>query len=140
MNIAFSVQLPVDAKSVPLVRGLLRQALEHIGVVENGIDELVLALTEACANVVQHAQEDGDYEVHVDIDEPVCRISVIDNGEGFDPASPTAAIEDAQGGQGLVLMRALVDELHFRRDADGRHRVTLEKRLGGYPTLRSVPD
>ena len=57
MNIAFSVQLPVDAKSVPLVRGLLRQALEHIGVVENGIDELVLALTEACANVVQHAGE-----------------------------------------------------------------------------------
>jgi serine/threonine-protein kinase RsbW len=140
MRIEFTVRLPVDSQSVPFVRGLCRKALEHLGVDGDTIDEVVLALNEACANVVQHAQEDGDYEVHVDIDEPVCRISVIDNGEGFDPASPTAAIEDAQGGQGLVLMRALVDDMHFRRDADGRHRVTLEKRLGGYPTLRSVPD
>ena len=84
MNIAFSVQLPVDAKSVPLVRGLLRQALEHLGVVETGIEELVLALTEACANVVQHAGEHDDYQVDVAIDDQICRITVLDNGQGFD--------------------------------------------------------
>ena len=55
MNIAFSVRLPVDAQSVPLVRGLLRQALQHLGVVSDGIDDVLLALTEACANVVRHA-------------------------------------------------------------------------------------
>ena len=30
MNIEFSVRLPTDAQSVPLMRGLLRQALEHL--------------------------------------------------------------------------------------------------------------
>ncbi len=33
-------------------------------------------------------------------------------------------------------MQALVDELAFERDPDGRHRVTLEKRLTGRPVLR----
>ena len=136
MNIAFSVQLPVDAKSVPLVRGLLRQALEHLGVVETGIEELVLALTEACANVVQHAGEHDDYQVDVAIDDAICRITVFDNGQGFDPTATPTPISPLDGGRGLMLMRALVDRLQFKNAEDGRHGVTLEKRLTTSPKLR----
>ena len=141
MNIAFSVRLPVDAQSVPLVRGLLRQALEHLGVAASGIDDILLALTEACANVVQHAGHHEEYQVDVAIDDTVCRISVLDDGDGFDPE----AVEDEQprspleGGRGLLLMRALVDRLAFVQDEDGRHRVTLEKRLNVSPKLRLLP-
>lgn len=138
MNISFSVRLPVDAHSVPLARGMLRQALEHLGVVESGIEEIVLALTEACANVVQHAGEHDEYQVDVAIDDHVCRISVLDDGAGFDvdavvstqPGSPL------EGGRGLLLMRALVDRLSFRGAEDGRHRVILEKELVTQPKLR----
>jgi serine/threonine-protein kinase RsbW len=99
----FSVRLPTDAQSVPLVRGLLRQALQYLEVAEHGIQEIVLALTEACANVVQHERS---------------------------PLDP---------GRGLILMRALVDRLDFVLDEDGRHRVTLEKRLDVSPKLRLLP-
>ncbi len=142
MNIAFSVRLPVDAQSVPLVRGLLRQALEHFGVAAAGIDDILLALTEACANVVQHAGDQDEYQVDVAIDDTVCRISVLDDGDGFDPE----AVEDEQprspleGGRGLLLMRALVDRLAFRETADGRHGVFLEKQLATpSPRLRLLP-
>ena len=54
MDIAFDVLLPVDARSVPLIRGPLRQAREHRGVVPAGIEEVLLALSEAGANVVRH--------------------------------------------------------------------------------------
>ena len=136
MNIAFSVQLPVDAKSVPLVRGLLRQALEHLGVVETGIEELVLALTEACANVVQHAGEHDDYQVDVAIDDHMCRITVFDNGQGFDPMATPIPLSPLDGGRGLMLMRALVDRLQFKNAEDGRHGVILEKQLTTSPKLR----
>ena len=141
MNVHFSVRLPTDAQSVPLVRGLLRQALTYLGVAETGIQEIVLALTEACANVVQHAGEHEEYQVDIAIDDEVCRISVLDHGEGFD----VAALETDQprspldGGRGLLLMRALVDRLDFVQDADGRHRVTLEKSLNTSPKLRLLP-
>jgi anti-sigma regulatory factor (Ser/Thr protein kinase) len=138
VNISFNVRLPVDAKSVPLARGLLRQALEHLGVVETGIEELVLALTEACANVVQHAGEHDDYQLDVEIDDELCRITVLDNGEGFDPAATPTPSSPLDGGRGLLLMRALVDRLQFKHTEDGRHGVILEKRLVTSPRLRVV--
>ena len=138
MKIEFSVRLPVDAQSVPLVRGLVRQALGHLGVVASGIEEIVLALTEACANVVHHAGEHEEYQVDVSIDDDVCRISVLDDGPGFDVDSVMAAAPPSplEGGRGLVLMQALVDELQFLQDENGRHGVYLEKRLVTSPKLR----
>jgi serine/threonine-protein kinase RsbW len=140
VNISFSVRLPVDAQSVPLVRGLLRQALEHLAVVESCSEEIVLALTEACANVVQHAGEQDEYQVDVAIDDHVCRISVLDNGEGFDVSATPTPLSPLEGGRGLILMRALVDRLQFKDAEDGRHRVILEKQLVTQPRLRVVSE
>jgi anti-sigma regulatory factor (Ser/Thr protein kinase) len=140
MDIAFTVRLPVDSTSVPFVRGLCRQALEHLGVHRTIVDEVALALTEACANVVHHAGEHAEYEVQVAIDDALCRISVFDDGDGFDPDAlpdPTGR-SPLEGGRGLLLMQALVDRLSFRHESDGRHRVTLEKRLTSPRPLRLV--
>lgn len=137
MDIAFTVRLPVDVGSVPFVRGLCRQALEHLGVDRSVVEETTLALTEACANVVQHAGQHAEYEVAVAIDDSLCRITVVDDGSGFDreEAEGRAGL-DVDGGAGVRLMQALVDSLSFRRDAEGRHRVSLEKRLSSRPPLR----
>jgi serine/threonine-protein kinase RsbW len=76
----------------------------------------------------------------VSIDDELCRISVLDDGEGFDPAKiAVAQPTEAERGRGLVLMRALVDRLQFVQDEDGRHRVTFEKRLSNQPHLRLLP-
>ncbi|MGY1746775.1 ATP-binding protein [Blastococcus sp. SYSU D00695] len=140
MDIAFTVTLPVDTGSVPFVRGLTRQALEHLGIARPVVDEVTLALTEACANVVQHSGEHAHYEVGVEIDDRLCRITVWDDGRGLDPlAAPNTrdGRDRAEGGTGLLLMQALVDSLDFRHDPDGRHRVTLEKELASpRPSLR----
>ena len=137
MDIAFSVRLPRDARSLPLMRGLLRQALEHLSVATPAIEEIVLALTEACANVVQHAGEHEEYQVDVAITDDTCRISVLDEGHGFDFDSAVApAGSPLEAGRGLVLMKALVDDLQFVRAEDGRHRVELTKRLRTEPKLR----
>ena len=134
MQIGFSVRLPGDAHSLPLMRALCRQALEHLGVAGTTVDEITLALSEACANAVQHAGGREDYEVEMQIDDVDCRISVLDRGAGL----PATATGDGGGspdddGSGLILMRALVDDLDFRLDPDGRHRVTLVKHLGLVP-------
>ena len=138
VDIAFTVHLPVDTDSVPFIRGLCRQALEHLHTERTVVDEVALALTEACANVVQHAGEHAEYEVAVAIDDRLCRISVVDSGAGLDPAARSgrdggSPLDESRG---LLLMQALVDRLDFRHESDGRHRVTLEKQLAGRPSLR----
>jgi serine/threonine-protein kinase RsbW len=137
MDISFSVRLPRDARSLPLMRGLLRQALDHLDVVTRTVEEIGLALTEACANVVQHAGEQEEYQVDVTITDDTCRISVLDEGQGFDFQSSVAPEgSPLEAGRGLVLMKALVDDLQFVRSEDGRHRVELTKRLRTEPKLR----
>ena len=137
MDISFSVRLPRDARSLPLMRGLLRQALEHLDVATPTVEEIVLALTEACANVVQHAGEHEEYQVDVAITDDTCRISVLDEGHGFEFESAVAPEgSPLEAGRGLVLMKALVDDLQFVRAEDGRHRVELTKRLRSEPKLR----
>jgi serine/threonine-protein kinase RsbW len=137
MDISFSVRLPRDARSLPLMRGLLRQTLEHLDVATRTIEEIVLALTEACANVVQHAGQHEEYQVDIAITDDLCHLSVVDDGQGFDfenAAAPEGSPLEA--GRGLMLMKALVDNLEFVRSEDGRHRVVLEKRLRAEPPLR----
>ncbi len=137
MDISFTVRLPVDVDSVPFVRGLCRQALDHLRVERPVVEETTLALTEACANVVQHAGPHAEYEVSVAIDDRLCRITVVDDGTGFDRAeAESRAGLESDGGEGVRLMQALVDSLDFRRDDRGRHRVSLEKRLSSRPSLR----
>jgi serine/threonine-protein kinase RsbW len=140
MDISFTVSLPVDSTSVPFVRGLCRQALEHLQVDPAVVGEVLLALTEACANVVQHAGDHAGFEVQVAIAGGECRISVFDDGSGLDPADlPSAGARPSlDDGRGLLLMQSLVDRLSFRHESDGRHRVTLEKRLTTLPPLRLV--
>lgn len=130
MDVLLSVRLPIDLHSVPFARGLLRQALEHVAVGPDAVDDLLLALTEACANVVQHAAVDDDYEVQVELRQAVCRISVLDHGPGLDvdaPSTPEGSL--LEGGRGLMLMRDRVDDVRSERGPDGRHRVVLEKLL-----------
>lgn len=139
MDVRFAVRLPLDVRSVPFARALIRQALEHVSVVPDVVDDLALALTEACANVVEHAAVDDDYEVQVSLDGDLCRISVLDRGAGLDPeavGTPSGSL--LEGGRGLFLMRDRVDVLRSERDPDGRHRVVLEKRLVTTPVLPVV--
>jgi serine/threonine-protein kinase RsbW len=58
-----ALRLPRDASTVPLVRRMLAQALTTLGVADECRDDIGLILTEACANVVEHAWDADDYEV-----------------------------------------------------------------------------
>lgn len=124
MDLRFSLCLPRDEASVPIARRVCRSALRDLGVSEGCIDDIALALTEACTNVLKHANgRDGEYQVDVDIGDSRCEISVADTGGGFDYGSahyeiPFAA---AESGRGLHLMKVLVDDLKLmsKPDVDG---------------------
>ena len=137
MEIKMALYLPRDAASVPVTRRVLDRCLETLGVMPDTRADIALALSEACANVVQHAGPHQGYEVNVEIDDERCRICVADEGGGFDPEAVAGTPDDPllEGGRGLLLMRALVDRLDFTLDPDGRHRVTFEKDLGPHPAL-----
>jgi serine/threonine-protein kinase RsbW len=133
MEIHFSVCLPRDEVSVPMVRHLCRDALLELGVRQECVGDVELAVTEACTNVLKHAAGTGDeYEVSVAVAEDDCVIRVVDSGAGFDHESvdrATAGGSGAESGRGVFLMAALVDELKFTSKPETGTVVHLEKKL-----------
>jgi serine/threonine-protein kinase RsbW len=131
VEIKLALALPRDELSVPVARRVLKQAMEVLGVEGEVTDDIQLALTEACTNVLDHAGEADEYEVSAGIDGDMCVIEVTDRGAGFDASALGHADASAQAedGRGIQLMRALVDRLEFSSDSKDGNVVHLEKRL-----------
>jgi serine/threonine-protein kinase RsbW len=80
MEIKLVLYLPRDALSVPVSRQVLDRCLETLGVTPNTRADIALALTEACANVIQHAGPGEEYEVQVRAKNRRCAIEVVNAG------------------------------------------------------------
>jgi serine/threonine-protein kinase RsbW len=133
-GITLAVRLPRDAVSVPVVRQLVRQTLEQVGVLPAIIDDIALALTEACANVLDHSGPGDSYDVAVTVGPERCELRVVDIGNGFDYDSvlrprPAEAQLDAERGRGLGLMYALVDHIELVSEPEAGTLVRLVKQL-----------
>lgn len=134
MEIKVALSLPGEAVSIPVVRHICAHSLRVLGVRQGCIDDVEVALSEACSNVLRHARVDHAYEVSAGVDQHVAVIEVVDTGGGFDPADVVGPPDDDQtgeSGRGIQLMRALMDSVLFEVTDGPRPgtRVHLEKRL-----------
>ena len=131
MEIKFTLQLPRDALSVPVVRRVLNSSMLTLGVAEDCLTDIEIALTEACTNVLDHAAAGDEYEVVAGLNDSLCVIEVIDTGRGFDAdrLGHVDADPSAEEGRGIQLIRALVDKVHFRSRSESGTIVHLEKEL-----------
>ncbi|TMJ94300.1 MAG: ATP-binding protein [Actinobacteria bacterium] len=91
---------------------------------EELLEDLKLALTEACTNSVRHAYGEGAnggvVEIVYELHPHSLAIEVTDNGHGFDPDSPPRDGEPlAEGGLGISIIRAIADEVQIGPRPDG---------------------
>ena len=135
MKIQLALSLPREEISVPLTRHVVSAALLTAGVQPTCVQEVEVALSEACTNAVKHAVEGVSYEVQVGISEEKVSIDVVDSGSGFGQhqVSPDGHDHWAEEGRGFALMDALSDLAIFDSvDGEGGS-VHLTKRLHWMP-------
>ena len=85
MDVNWTLLLPREAESVGKARRMLRETASLAGMDPEVSFDLGVALTEACANVIEHAGLADGYWVAAGISRERCWIDVIDNGGGFAP-------------------------------------------------------
>jgi serine/threonine-protein kinase RsbW/sigma-B regulation protein RsbU (phosphoserine phosphatase) len=111
----------------------LAQFAEGLALPAETLFRLDLGLTEALDNVVAYAFPDAaEHEIRIRIaaEGDAVRLEVEDDGRAFDPLQaerppPPRSLEEAPiGGLGIHLIRSMLDECHYRREA-GRNRLTL---------------
>lgn len=140
MQVDVRLNLPRDVSTVSVTRRILRCAMTALGVRADVRDDLEVALTEACGNVVRHAVASDHYEVTVGIHGDLCVIDVIDAGNGHDETTLRASMPhpSAEQGRGLHLIQALTENV--RMDSHPRRGVIMhfEKKLTWEPDAPGI--
>ncbi len=124
-TIVDSISIPSDFESVSKVESLVDKVCNEIGVPEDYYGNVLIAVTEAVNNAIQHGNLfNNELSVFVSVgdkSDEFC-FTVKDNGRGFDfdnLPDPTAPENiEKENGRGIFLMRSLADEIEF--DDHGR--------------------
>jgi anti-sigma regulatory factor (Ser/Thr protein kinase) len=114
------------------LRSLVRSYAEQAGLSGVRLQDLVLAVNEAAANVLDHAAGEG--EIHAWHDDRFVSVEVRDRLGQLIPAHADAGDPGVSTlrGRGLWLMRRLCDEVQITRDPQGST-VLLRQALGDAP-------
>jgi serine/threonine-protein kinase RsbW len=124
------LRFPAKPDYLLLARLALGGVVRDMPVGPELLADLKLAVTEACGNAVRHAYADGDGPVDVSfvVNDNRLEMVVADSGSGIAlprldellEAGPRVEAEPVDGGMGLAIIRAIVDELDVRGGDDGR--------------------
>jgi serine/threonine-protein kinase RsbW len=103
--------LPARPENVAVIRHVLGAFAEALNLPAAVVEDMRLAVTEACTNVVRHAydgDEPGPLEIVIRPDGDLLDVIVSDRGRGIGPSPDTAG-----PGLGLPLIAALVHSLEI---------------------------
>ncbi len=118
------------------IREFTKSVALESGFSEETAGKIILAVDEACTNVIKHAysyNSDGSIEIIIKADKEKFTIVITDDGSHFDPElipSPNLTEYYKQrkiGGLGMFLMKKLMDEVVYSNLKNNRNRVKLVK-------------
>jgi anti-sigma regulatory factor (Ser/Thr protein kinase) len=116
--------LPARPENVAVVRHVLGAFAEALSLPPELIEDMRLAMTEACTNVVRHAYEgDGPLEVIIRPAGDRLELIVSDHGAGMGPSADLAG-----PGLGLPMIAALADTLELEHAPRRGSRVSMSFR------------
>ena len=121
------LEIPARPRELAGVRHLLRRWLFDHGAGDDDCSAFAIAVTEACANSVEHAYgpRDATIRIHAGITADVVTVTVSDRGQWREPLG-----SDGNRRRGITLMREFMDDVEFAKLEDGT-RVQLRRRLRG---------
>ncbi len=129
------VQLKLDSTivSVELAETLAEEFAVRAGFDEDTASHIAMVVREAVVNAVKHGNRwsaEKRVEVGFDLSEKALTIRVADEGDGLEVDEVQDCLEPENllrtSGRGIFLMKAIMDEVHFRKLTPGTE-ITMAK-------------
>ena len=117
------VEVPAAPAQLMTSRHLIRRWVEANSGTDDDCAAFAIAVSEACANAIEHAYGPGDETIHLraSLKDAVATVTIRDHGEWREPRG-------GNRGRGIPIMREFMDEVSVEPDPDGTT-VSLTRRL-----------
>ena len=128
---SIELRLPSKAEWVGVARLAVAGIANRLEFNVEDIEDLKIAVAEACTNAIQHASESAEVRIACDIFENKLVVTVEDYGKGFTGHSVAAKElgEPKVGGLGVFLIRTLMDDVSYEVDPRRGTKLTMTKHL-----------
>lgn len=133
----YKTTFPGRFTSLAEISEFVSRAINEIGFDETTAYMILVAVDEACTNIIEHAyggEGQGDIQCSCDVSEGSLKITLRDQGKPFDPTTvpePDFSVplhELECRGAGLVLIQKIMDEIIFVSTPAGENVLTMIKR------------
>ena len=140
-----SLTVPGTVDHLARIRAFVTDNARTAGFSEGDVDEVVLALDEAVANIVEHAYEgtvlsDDEKQIvlKIECDGEVFRVLLQDHGIPYDPTvAPVISAEESarkgargdDGGWGIYIIRQFMDEITYHYSMTNGNTLEMVRRV-----------
>ena len=152
-DVEFCLVFPGEALSVPVMRRVLGDTLSRLGMDEACVGDILLAVTEACSNVVRHVGPGRRYEVVAHVGSTRCLLEIVDSGRGLESsrwsrrrprirrsARPGARIRRSVGPVARLRRHPSSPAPASSAAARLRSRITVPRRLARERAIAKLPE
>ena len=135
-NDSIVLKIPANADFIPTVRLTLSGIASKLDFSIDEIEDLKIAVSEACNNVIQHAYnniEKGEIVLQFDLRDEGLEVTVSDQGCGFDVQNisslkPKQENHEKFGfGLGLTFIKTLMDDTSFTSELGKGSKIKMKK-------------
>ncbi len=132
------LQVKSRTENLSKIREFIQGFASSVGFKQETIDNMMLAVDEACTNIIKHAYKsypDGEIVIKIGYKENKLIITIIDYGTAFHPETiPEPNIQEYYrqhrvGGLGMYLMKTLMDEVKYISIPGKYNQVLLSKSI-----------
>jgi len=135
MDISETKDFPVSSKSLRDIREFSREVISKSSILEEGKDELVLAIAEAAQNIVKHAYKDNQdttdkMQIKISFNSNKLEIGFFDKGKPvIEENIKHRSLDDIKpGGLGTYFIQQIMDEVVFKESTGWHNNLVLTKK------------
>jgi len=134
------ISVPGTVDYLDVIRDFVTGQAGSAGFSASNVDEIVLAMDEAVANIIEHAYEGSSLPsdkqiliINIENELQELRFTLSDFGQPYDPTgAPDVDLENhyaqaKQDGLGIYMIRKLMDEISYAYDKEKGNMLTLIK-------------
>ena len=125
------MEISANPEYVSIIRLTTSGIANKVGFCIDDIEDLKVAISEACTNAIKHSLDEGFTIIYSIIGNGLT-IEVIDNGKGYDRSSVSEPDVNnlKEGGMGLFIIEALMDEVTVESQEGKGTSIKMTKYLG----------